>query len=486
MSKTFKRLLLTVISVSFLFGSYIPAFAFSRTVDKNIIRENVDNLIDYIYEEGYYNSSGNYAIAEDYSGFYKEGAVVFYDAAQDMVGFNYRALKEDELEVYVRMWLDSPKSSYGYVELGIFSDSDERYISASSTFDISTYDWEDTVYFIEQNSNYYEKDLDDLGSGWLYGALTIWNRLLFEKPGITLHALGFVTLCKNHPDGHNWKTEELVKGSFSDDGYSFKSCYICGETENKTLFKIASVNLSDTKPAYTGKAVKPKVTVKDRKGKTIASSNYSVKYSNNVKIGTAATATVTFKGNYEGSKKLKFTISPDKVTGLKACSIKTTSVKLSWNKALGAKYYKVERSADGKKWSVVTTTSANNTTITKLKTGTKYQFRVTSLDSTKKYSGKVSSVLKTGTLTAAPSLTLKSAKSKTVTATWKKVAGANKYIIYKSSDGKKWVKVKTTTTVSYTLTKLSGGKNIYVKVCSVNLYGKLSAFSATKKIKVKK
>lgn len=174
------------------------------------------------------------------------------------------------------------------------------------------------------------------------------------------------------------------------------------------------------------------------------------------------------------------------VTGLKSGSEKTTSLKLSWSKIAGAKYYKVEQSTDGKTWKTVTTTDKTSYTVKSLKAGTKYQFRVKALDSTKKTAGKASSVLKTGTLTSAPTVTLKSSKSKTAVASWKKVTGAAKYVVYKSADGKKWTKVTTTAKTSYTRTKLTGGKKVYIKVSAVNAYGKNSAESKIVNVTVKK
>ena len=67
------------------------------------------------------------------------------------------------------------------------------------------------------------------------------------------------------------------------------------------------VKLESTKVKYNGKAQTPKVIVKDAAGKTIASKNYTVYYSNNKKVGTAK-AKVIFKGKYKGTKTLKFKI----------------------------------------------------------------------------------------------------------------------------------------------------------------------------------
>lgn len=247
-----------------------------------------------------------------------------------------------------------------------------------------------------------------------------------------------------------------------------------------------SVKLSKTSYTYTGKSIKVTATVKNGSKTLTEGKDYTISYKNNKNVGTA-TATIVYKGNYKGkSAKLTFKILPKQVTGLKASSIKTTSLKLTWSKVTGAKYYKVEMSTNGKKWKTVNIVSKNSLTVTKLKAGTKYQFRVTAIDSTKKLAGKASSVLKTGTLTGAPSVTLKSSKSKTATASWKKVTGAAKYVVYKSTNGKKWTKVTTTTKTSYTITKLTGGKKVYVKVAALNAYGAASAYSSAKKVTVKK
>ena len=62
---------------------------------------------------------------------------------------------------------------------------------------------------------------------------------------------------------------------------------------------------------YTGKALKPGVTVKIKvDGKTVTLVNgtdYTVTYANNVKVGTA-TVTVKGKGNYTGTITLTFKI----------------------------------------------------------------------------------------------------------------------------------------------------------------------------------
>lgn len=285
---------------------------------------------------------------------------------------------------------------------------------------------------------------------------------------------------------HTFKTI-ITPASTSKNGKVEVKCNDCDFVKQSTSIpKIASICLSKTSHIYNGKIQKPTLVVKDSSNKTISSKYYNIKWSNSSSKNIASyTATVTFKENYTGTKVLTYTILPGQVKGLKASSIKLTSITLSWSKVSGAKYYKLERSIDGKKWTTIITTTSTSYTLSKLKAGTKYQFKVVALDSTKKLLGKPSSVYKTQTICSAPNVSL-TAKTEAVTVSWKRVTGASKYKIYKSTDQKKWTNVITTTKTSYTISKLTGGNKIYVKVVAVNAYGKNSSYSSVKYVTVKK
>lgn len=69
-----------------------------------------------------------------------------------------------------------------------------------------------------------------------------------------------------------------------------------------------SLSLAYTSKAYTGKKLKPAVTVKDGAKKLVSGTDYTVSYQDNQNVGTAI-VTVKGKGNYTGTKKLKFTIT---------------------------------------------------------------------------------------------------------------------------------------------------------------------------------
>ena len=286
--------------------------------------------------------------------------------------------------------------------------------------------------------------------------------------------------------------DAVTPATLSEDGKVEKTCSACGAKDDGsvvTIPKASEVGFANTKFVYDGTVIRPTLLAFDSEGNLIRSAYYKAEWSNkSSKAPGTYTLTVTFKNYYTGQKTLTYTIIPRQVTGLKTEKVTKTAIKLSWKKLSEAKYYKVEQSTDGKTWTKAAVVTANAATVKNLKTGAKYQFRVKALDSTKKIAGKVSAVLKTGTLTAAPTISkLTSTKSKTATVSWKKVTGAKSYIVYKSTDGKTFKAAKTGLTgTSCTLTKLTGGKKIYVKVIAVNAYGAKSAASAVKSVKVKK
>ncbi len=176
-------------------------------------------------------------------------------------------------------------------------------------------------------------------------------------------------------------------------------CTLCGDTEKEDISRIKSVKLSKTSYTYTGKAFKPSVTVKSYSGKTLKKdTDYTVKYSKNKAIGTA-TVTVTFKGNYSGSKKLTFSIKPAKVSSLKLTA-KNDAVALSWKTVKGASGYEIKYSTSKKFTSKTTKTalikkqSTKKTTLKKLKNKKKYYVKIRAYKtvSGKKVYGAYSSV----------------------------------------------------------------------------------------------
>ncbi len=109
------------------------------------------------------------------------------------------------------------------------------------------------------------------------------------------------------------------------------------DVSNFTTKKIAAKQ-------YTGKAIKPSVTVMN--GSTVLKSgtDYTLSYKNNVNIGRA-TVTVKGKGKYSGTLTTSFNIIPKKtVMKITHDSKKTT---ISWKESKNVDKYQIQVSGDG-------------------------------------------------------------------------------------------------------------------------------------------
>ena len=105
-----------------------------------------------------------------------------------------------------------------------------------------------------------------------------------------------------------------------------------GSTDAKTLtWKITAKGLEDMTASltpvsfeYDGIAKEPMAEVKDSENTLLNKTDYDVKYSNNINVGTAI-ATITFKGNYTGTLTREYTITARKIT------VKAKDVSKSYN-----------------------------------------------------------------------------------------------------------------------------------------------------------
>ncbi|MBQ7117953.1 MAG: hypothetical protein IJN88_07065 [Clostridia bacterium] len=197
---------------------------------------------------------------------------------------------------------------------------------------------------------------------------------------------------------HSYKV--TVKAStLKKTGSKTTTCTLCGKTAKEDISRIKTVKLSKTSYTYTGKAFKPTVTVKAYSGKKLTKDkDYTVKYSKNKAIGTA-TVTVTFKGDYSGSKKLTFSIKPAKTESLKLTA-KNDAIALSWKTVKGAEGYEIKYSTSKKftgkttKTTLIKKQSTKKTTLKKLKNKKKYYVKIRAYKtvSGKKIYGSYSSV----------------------------------------------------------------------------------------------
>ena len=145
-----------------------------------------------------------------------------------------------------------------------------------------------------------------------------------------------------------------------------------------------SCKLSSTSYTYNGSAKKPSVTLKVKVNgstKTLSkssSSGYTVKYSNNTKIGKA-TVTITGTGNYTGTITKTFKILPKKgtISSLKSSAKKKMTVKWSTISGSVTKYQVRYRVKGTSTWTTKTySSSTKSKTITGLKSGKTYQVQV--------------------------------------------------------------------------------------------------------------
>ncbi|MGN0395136.1 MAG: leucine-rich repeat protein [Coprococcus sp.] len=142
----------------------------------------------------------------------------------------------------------------------------------------------------------------------------------------------------------------------------------------------ATISGIKTSYAYSGKAIKPNVTVKLNGIKLKNGTDYKVSYSNNIRTGTA---TVKIKGinDYSGTVTKTFKIVPKKETVLKLTSPKSRTIKVTWEKDTRATGYQIQYARNtkftrDKKTITITKKSTVTKTISKLSKNKKYYVRI--------------------------------------------------------------------------------------------------------------
>ena len=158
----------------------------------------------------------------------------------------------------------------------------------------------------------------------------------------------------------------------------------------------------------------------------------------------------------------------------KITSVGSKNVKLSWNKVSEAKGYIVYTSTNGKKWKKLTTTKKNSVLTynnTKLKPGTKHYYKVVAYKVVKKKNKTIvtSKVLNAVTIPSTPKTSIKSNTYNSIRLTIKKVSGATRYDIYRStSKNGSYEKIGETKSTTYNDVNLTTGKTYYYKVRACN------------------
>lgn len=219
---------------------------------------------------------------------------------------------------------------------------------------------------------------------------------------------------------------------------------------------------------YTGKEIKPEVTLTYEGEKLVLGRDYEVKYENNIKVGVAY-ADITGIGEYSGHNFETFRIVSNTVFTAKQSARTNTTVTLKWNKptakTTGYQVY-MATSKNGKYSKVATITKSSTTSYkkTKLQPGKKYYFKIRNYYKSGKKTtyGNFVEVSAT-TCPSTPSIKLASNTS-AVLVKWSKTSGATGYEIYQSTDNKTYTKVGTTTDTSYMVKDLKSASTYYYKV----------------------
>ena len=163
--------------------------------------------------------------------------------------------------------------------------------------------------------------------------------------------------------------------------------------------------------------------------------------------------------------------------------------KLSWKAVSGATKYYVYRSTDSVKYKPYYTVSKTSFTDSKSMSGTKYYYKVMAVAVVNKTNvGSAFSAVKSiMTTLAKPTVKITTSNGKPKLS-WSKVTGADKYYVYRSTNGKDYTLLVKTTKTSVTNTGAKKGTKYYYKVkaiCSANTNAN-SAFSTVVSIKATK
>jgi fibronectin type 3 domain-containing protein len=164
-------------------------------------------------------------------------------------------------------------------------------------------------------------------------------------------------------------------------------------------------------------------------------------------------------------------------SNLKVAEYSNSAIKLTWTKASDVTGYYVYRSTDGKKYSKIKTLKASTTayTNTSLTAGKKYYYSIASYKNTSTgvAIGPKSSAINITTTSSssvpAPSnLKIAEYSNSAIKLTWTKASDVTGYYVYRSTDGKKYSKIKTLKayTTAYTNTSLTAGKKYYYSIAS--------------------
>ena len=238
---------------------------------------------------------------------------------------------------------------------------------------------------------------------------------------------------------------------------------------------------------YNGKAHTPTIRITDgthlltgSPTSSDGSADFTYTYYNNVQPGIA-TVTINGINNYTGIANLYFSINVKEAPQMKVTAMPSGRLKVSWNKVSGVSGYRIFYAPQNGSQKQVNIGSSKKTTyLTGLTRGVLYTVGLQSYVRANGQNGYSSaSVQQIATSTTQPKITsAKSTGKGKIKLTWKKVSNATAYMVYRKTSGsKKWTRVKTTKSTSFTNTGLKSGRNYTYKVISYKQSGVKRSFS---------
>lgn len=183
-------------------------------------------------------------------------------------------------------------------------------------------------------------------------------------------------------------------------------------------------------------------------------------------------AAVNAGGTGSSSANASATTLSSTPSGLRAKTLTSSSIMLTWTAAKGATQYAVLcGTSEGGPYNQVGTTSALTYTSTGLSSATQYYYVIEASDTggTSPYSNEATAM----TLAGVPSNLAASAQSSSaIGLTWTAVTGATSYVVYRASvAGGPYSKVASPSTNSDTATGMSAGTTYYFEVAAVDAGG---------------
>mgnify|MGYP000828192515 FL=1 len=302
------------------------------------------------------------------------------------------------------------------------------------------------------------------------------------------------TIAKLVCTSHVWDSGKVVTApTYKTEGTKKYTCTNCGETKTETIARLVCTNhawdagVVTIQPTYKTEGTRKYTCTNcgETKTETIAKLVCMTHAWDNGTVTKKATYTATGVRKYTcktcGAAK-QVTIARLKLAKVTVKSAQQAgAIKLTWNKASGASGYKIyRRTAKGRYVCIKTVKSGTTSYVDKtVKSGNRYYYCV------KAYNGNVLSGYTEASILyiKAPVVTVrKSAQG--VKLSWKKSAGAKKYIVYRKTPTGKYRAVKTVTakTLSWTDKTAKKGQTYYYIVKAVN-NKTYSAASPQKRIK---